>query len=185
VEQELQQMNNQPNWAQKLQAVCACFTAAAAIAAVIGLFVQFRTYNESNLREDRRRSDEALGRLYSYEIDARKFLSNFPELREFLIDDPKGEKFRKLEHEQSDKSKKNLDRLRLVAGMYGNFFEYYLLIEPEINHHDSESIQKAFRNYMTRLLHDSYLLREHLLKYSTTWTEKLMTVVKAVEEESK
>jgi len=151
-------------------------TAAIALIGVVGLFRQFQSYNEANEREDRRRSDETVCRLYATEIDIRKFLSTYPEVREYLVDDPDGRKFENLQHDKSRDATATVSRIHLVCGMYGNFFEYYLLIESSINHEDKEAIRTAFHNYIATVCERSAALRAHLNEYRDTWTSKLIGI---------
>ena len=145
----------------------------------VGVYRQFQWYNEANEREDRRRSDETVARLYATEMDIRKFLSGYPELRQYLADDPGGAKFDELRKDKSNETL--LSRVRLVCGMYANFFEYYLLIETHISHKDQDSIRKAFRNEINSVLDQSGALRWHLVQDRETWTSKLMEIRDAAE----
>jgi hypothetical protein len=156
-------------------------TAAIALVGVVGLFRQFQSYNEANEREDRRRSDDAVSRLYATEIDVRKFLSTYPEIREYLVDDPDGKKFEKLRNSKSSDATATVNRVRLACGIYGNFFEYYLLIESSINHQDKESIRTAFHNYIASICERSAALRMHLNEYRETWTSRLIAISDAAE----
>jgi hypothetical protein len=162
------------SWAQIL-------LAAAVVAGLSGLYLQLRAYRNADERESQRRNGEALSRVYAIEIDIRKFLCNYPEIREYLSDDPNGKKFKQLEHGSTEESQKLLVRIKLVCGMYCNFFEYYLLVEHDLSDGMKDQVQTAYRNYIRMIGRQSYALRSHLLGAPDTWTDTLVQIILSAE----
>ncbi|HEY1860585.1 MAG TPA: hypothetical protein VGG61_09545 [Gemmataceae bacterium] len=171
-------------WDRPLSTWAQIALAVAAMLGLSGLFLQMKASKNAERRDELRRSDEALSRLYAIEIDIRKFLCAYPEIREYLADDPTGAKFKELQRGPTQDKTTLLVRIKLVCGMYGNFFEYYLLVEHDFNDAMKEQVQIAYRNYIHLICGQSYAVRSHLLSAPDTWTENLIEIIHDAEPEA-
>src|SRR6185369_3019654 len=143
---------------QKFLAICPCVTAVIALFGLLGLWLQFRTFNSTAEREAQRRSEETISKLYQSDIDIKKSMLASPAVRDLMFDDPDGAKYKTL-NPADDNHAKLIEQVKLFCGVYGDFFEHYLFLENNIIHPEKESIKSTWRGYIKFMADSSYAFR--------------------------
>ena len=167
---------------QQFLAICPCVTAVIALFGLLGLWLQFRTFNSTVDREAQRRSEETMSKLYLVDIDIKKSMIASPAVRDLMFDDPGGDKYKKLNPAETD-DLKQIDQVKLLCGVYGNFFEHYLFLEDNIIHPAKDSIKETWRGYIKFMADKSYAFREYILSNTSIWNQGILDYVKAAAEQ--
>ncbi len=167
---------------QQLLAICPCVTVVIALVGLIGLWLQFRTFNSNIDREAQRRSEETISKLYFVDIDIKKSMIASPAVRDLMFDDPDGDKYKKLNPTDSD-GLKLIDQVKLFCGVYGDFFEHYLFIENNIIHPEKDSIKSTWRGYIKFMADNGYAFRQYIHSTKSMWNRGIIDYVEAARKE--
>ena len=167
---------------QQLLAICPCVTVVIALVGLIGLWLQFRTFNSTVDREAQRRSEETISKLYLVDIDIKKSMLASPAVRDLMFDDPGGDKYKKLNPTESD-DLKLIEQVKLLCGVYGNFFEHYLFLEGNIIHPAKDSIKTTWRSYIKFMASSSYAFRQYIHSTQSIWNQGIIEYVDAAREQ--
>lgn len=163
---------------QQFLAICPCVTALVALAGLIGLWLQFRTFNSTADREAQRRSEETISKLYLVDIDIKKSMISSPAVRDLMFDDPDGAKYKKLDA-TNDNDVKMIEQVKLFCGVYGDFFEHYLFLENNIIHPEKVSIKSTWRGYIEFIAKNSYAFRQYIHLTESIWNKGIVQYVEA------
>lgn len=169
---------------QKFLAICPCITAVIALFGLLGLWLQFKTFNSTAKREAQRRSEETISTLYQSDIDIKKSMIASPAVRDLMFDDPDGAKYKTLNPTDSD-GLKLIDQVKLFCGVYGDFFEHYLFLESNIIHPEKESIKATWRGYIEFMAKSSYAFRTYIHSTESMWNKGIIHYVDAARTEKK
>jgi hypothetical protein len=173
--------NTPKNTLQTISTICSCITTFLAIVGLSGLALSFQTVSEAAKREEQRKSDDLIARLYTMDIDLKKSMVSVPRVRELLFNDPNGTKFKRLKSED-ESDNRLINETRLFCGAYGNYFEYFLFHEPYIQFPEKkEALRNEWRGYMKFVCDNSYAFRDHLKRTKGSWSKDIMDIVKAAE----
>lgn len=165
-----------------LLAICPCVTVVIALVALIGLWLQFRTFNSTVDREAQRRSEETISKLYLVDIDIKKSMIASPAVRDLMFDDPSGDKYKKLNPTDSG-DVKLIEQVKLLCGVYGNFFEHYLFLESNIIHPEKDSIKTTWRGYIQFMADSSYAFRQYIHSTKSIWNQGIIEYVEAARKQ--
>lgn len=163
---------------EQFLAICPCVTVVIAAIGLIGLALQFKTFNATAVREAQRRSEETISKLYLVDIDIKKSMLAFPEVRDLMFDDPDGTKYKTLNPSPTGDLKR-IEQVKLLCGVYGNFFEHYLFLESNIIHPEKESIKKTWRDYIEFMAKSSYAFRQYIHSNKSIWNQGIIDYVEA------
>jgi hypothetical protein len=184
-QQESVKPDKNPSKIQIISTVCSCITTLIAIVGLSSLILNFRTYSDAIQREEQRKSDDVLARLFTMDIDIKKTMVGYPKTREFLFEDPSGTKYLRLQADKAEDGKL-INETRLFCGVYGNYFEYFLMHESYIQHPDKKDVlRKEWQAYLTFVCNNSYAFRNHLLRTKSSWSTEIIDVVEAAESRSR
>jgi hypothetical protein len=173
--------DTQPNTLQLISTICSCVTTFLAIVGVSGLILNFKNASDASFREEQRKSEDLIARLYTMDIDLKKSMVNTPKVREYLFDDPKGIKFRELKA-SNEGDDRLINETRLFCGAYGNYFEYFLFHESYIQYpRKKAALRKEWRGYMQFVCDNSYAFREHLTRTSSSWSKEIIDIVRVAD----
>lgn len=167
---------------QRIVDICPCVTVVIALVGLIGLWLQFRTFNSTAKREAERRSDETISKLYLVDIDIKKSMLASPAVRDLMFDDPGGDKYKKLDPAKGD-DLKLIEQVKLLCGMYGNFFEHYLFLEDNIIHTANKSIKDSWRGYIEFMSKSSFAFRQYIHSTQSIWNEGIIKFVEAARKQ--
>jgi hypothetical protein len=167
---------------QQLLAICPCVTVVIALVGLIGLWLQFRTFNATVDREAQRRSEETISKLYLVDIDIKKSMMTSPAVRDLMFDDPVGDKYKKLNPTDAN-DLKLIDQVKLLCGVYGNFFEHYLFLEDNIIHPAKKSIKSTWRGYIEFMANSSYAFRQYIHSNTSIWNQGIIDYVQAARKQ--
>jgi hypothetical protein len=167
---------------QQLLAICPCVTTLIALLGLLGLWLQFRTFNSTVDREAQRRSEETISKLYLVDIDIKKSMMASPAVRDLMFDDPVGDKYKKLNPAESD-DLKLIEQVKLLCGVYGNFFEHYLFLEDNIIHPAKDSIKSTWRGYIEFMANSSYAFRQYIHSTHKIWNQGIIAYVDAARKQ--
>ena len=165
---------------QQLLAICPCVTVVIALVGLIGLWLQFRTFNSTADREAQRRSEETISKLYLVDIDIKKSMMASPAVRDLMFDDPNGDKYKKLN--PTDHGER-IEQVKLLCGVYGDFFEHYLFLENNIIHPEKESIKQTWRGYIQFMADSSYAFRQYIHSTKSIWNQGIIQYVEAARKQ--
>jgi len=169
---------------QKFLAICPCITAVIALFGLLGLWLQFRTFNSTAEREAQRRSEETISKLYQSDIDIKKSMLASPAVRDLMFDDPDGAKYKTL-NPADDNHAKLIEQVKLFCGVYGDFFEHYLFLENNIIHPEKESIKSTWRGYIKFMADSSYAFRTYIHSTKSIWNKGIIDYVEAARSAKK
>lgn len=179
--------------AQRIQAVCACITAVAAVVGVVGLLWQSERYQDQVMRDSRRdfeqiqrdsqrRTDEALCKLYAADVEFHKYLGAndlhgifFPSKNETLWRDEKNWRKRV----ESNLQARGLIKLRAACQMMANLLESYLLLEDSLSGETRLQMRPAWRQYISWTYERNPFFREYMEETRPTWTQKFNDLLDA------
>lgn len=164
---------------QQFLAICPCITAVIALVGLIGLWLQFRTFNSTVVREAQRRSEETMSELYLVDIDIKKSMIASPAVRALMFEDPNGDKYKKL-NPADNGDFKLIEQAKLLCGVYGNFFEHYLFLENNIIHSEEKSIKNTWRGYIDFMAQNSYVFRQYIHSTESIWNAGIIKYVEDV-----
>lgn len=167
---------------QQLLAICPCVTVVIALVALIGLWLQFRTFNSTLDREAQRRSEETISKLYLVDIDIKKSMIASPAVRDLMFDDPGGDKYKKL-NPTDNGDVKLIEQVKLLCGVYGDFFEHYLFLESNIIHPEKDSIKTTWRDYIKFMADSSYAFRQYIYSTKSIWNQGIIEYVEAARKQ--
>jgi hypothetical protein len=169
---------------QQLLAICPCVTVVIALVGLIGLWLQFRTFNSTVDREAQRRSEETISKLYLVDIDIKKSMIASPAVRDLMFDDPDGVKYKKLNPDENG-DLNLIEQVKLFCGVYGDFFEHYLFLENNIIHPEKDSIKSTWRGYIKFMADSSYAFRQYIHSTKSIWNKGIIDYVEAARNEKK
>jgi hypothetical protein len=151
-------------WAQIISAGCACFTAAAAILAVIQFFLSVQA-------EKTKAAEESVARLYAMENELERLhITSDYYTRDLFQKDQEGKHYHEL-----IKDTKLLAKFRSICALNANMFEYYLLIRKNIQlHPKGQEISKATDYYFERSCVNSWGFRTYINGDRGVWTESFL-----------
>ena len=161
---------------QKLLAICPCITAVIALLGLLGLWLQFRTFNSTVDREAQRRSEETISKLYQSDIDIKKSMIASPKVRDLMFDDPDGVKYGQLNPAEGD-GLNLIQQVKLFCGVYGDFFEHYLFLESNIIHPKKDTIKETWRGYIKAMAKGSYAFRTYIHSTESLWDKGIIGYV--------
>ena len=152
-----------PDWTQKVSAISGLLTAIITAVGLCGVWYQIKAYNDiGNLESDRRVRD-AYAKLYPMDMEIWKFIGQNPKLKNAFLNDKDCAIANKMSEEE---------RGRFDAGcqMIGDMFEYYLLIEPDLNGNEWASRNNCWAAYMVLIYRQSAGFREFIEATKSEWT---------------
>jgi hypothetical protein len=174
-------MTMDENLIRSISGVCSVITTVIAVVGVSGLLLSFKNSANAIYRDEQRKSDDLIAKLYTIDIDIKKSMAAFPKLREYLFDDESGEKFKLLQLGKNDDNEV-INKARLFSGVYGNYFEYFLIHEQYIEHPEKKKLlRKVLNDYLKFVCDYSYVFRYHLTNTKPIWSKDLLDMVEAAE----
>lgn len=165
-----------PQW---ISAICSVVAVLIAAGGLAGLMFEYNKFIEETEQERRRLSDETLGQLYLLDIDIKKMMaSSSPTLRRLIFDDRDGSAYESLSNSDDPADAEEIQRARLICGLYGNLVEYYLFLKDNLYGGEAEEaeevreIEKVWGDYFMSVAKDSYIYRLHIVETAGYWSDR-------------
>jgi len=152
-----------------ISAYCSIVTTCVTVIGVTAVALQIRSYVETKKRENRKKQEELIAKLYFTDIDIHKLLLQEPLIQQVMYRDPRGDFFQKLQ--EIDKSKCNA-----VSQMYGDLLEYYAMLEKDLETGDEDSKQMAYawEQCIKYFWTHSFAFRRYIVLTKGSWTPRFL-----------
>jgi len=145
---------------------------------LLGLWIQVKTYNATEKQESDRRVRDAYGKLYPMDMDVWKFIGQNPKLTNAFLSDKDGLIVRKMSEDERG-------RFDAACQMVGDMFEYYLLIEPDLQGNEWVSRNNCWRAYMVLIHQRSAGFKEYIRATEPEWTTTFVERFKKIAADKK
>jgi hypothetical protein len=166
------------DWTQTASAVASILTVIVATVGLLGLWIQVKTYNDAEKQERDRRVRDAYGKLYPMDMDVWKFIGQNPKLQNAFLNDKEGSIVSKMSEDERG-------RFDAACQMMGDMFEYYLLIEPDLQGNEWSSHNNCWGAYMELIHQQSTGFREYIRTTEPEWTTTFVERFKKISADKK
>lgn len=152
------------NRAQWISAVCSIVTALTAMRGVY-------SFHASTRRERVKAAQDAIAKIYPFDIELERLLTDHADLRAVRRYDPDGRRWKAMSNEV------DREKFRSTCSMMGNVFEYYLLIRANIeNHPNGRDIISGWDGYVEDVCKKSYAFRGHIRSKPSVWAPMFLEI---------